>query len=647
MLETMSRLKYRFMKLNRKSPACIIIYLISLVIVVKIGYILINQHNSTITSDAPELPNAVNVNLQSCPIPKYYDLKRYPKNRTELPQLECPTTIEPVSTKDGIVKILNNYTCTYQCINWKTDFDYQLTESLPLKDEQSAPCSYFVVSCKPDKDNDKVLTQIILSPVRIKPLIDQSASTLKGKTKPNDVIVIGIDSMSYQSYQYHLPKTFATFHDQLKGVSFKKFNTMGDGTTVNVQAFLTGTKDTETYEARRRISGSKSVDGFDWIWKRYKEKGYVTMYSEEMTDYGTFQYRLNGFEKQPTDFYLRTPLMMAERSGIYKNFCMGNRTMHSQYFQFFNEFQKVYHDVPKFSFVFFAMMSHDDNKYATYIDNDLSQFIANLRLNNPEALIVLYSDHGHRFTSRLTMAGKYEERLPFLGISLPKSKENLHPVMVKNSEILTSGLDLHATLEDIIGVYSPKSIRDRHMSLFRPLPDDRRCEDIESLPHWCSCLNWKSIENPNTNTRLLEIGHGIVERISNFTQGDRELCAELKLDKILVVYRLDAHKAVLKFKNSADVDGFVPDLSDKLRQTVHWYRMTLTTKPGNAQFDLTVSIDETGLTKGSKVVIDKIRPEEVSRINVYAPWVKCLTKRKSGFVLVSDIRKFCICKDVL
>lgn len=620
----------------------------AMIIIIKIGYWLFtNTDGQAPISDQGqmEIGQVVYNPSQSCPIPKYYDSVRYPKVRKSLPPLICPVQTNLAEVNNGTVRLLFNGTCSSQCIQWKTDFEFQLNEPKILKNSQPATCSYAMIHCYNKKSRDYI-RQVIFSPVRLDHLISKSVTALKGKPKPNDVIIIGIDSMSYHAYEYHLPKTFATFHKNLKGVSFKKFNTMGDGTTVNIQAFLTGTKDTETYETRKRIKGSRSVDDLNWIWKHYKEKGYVTMYTEEMTKYGTFQYRLNGFEQQPTDFYLRTPIMAAEDNGLYKKFCFGSQPLHSEYFKFFNEFQKSYHDVPKFSFVFFAMMSHDDNKYVNYMDNELSQFIASLRTKNPEALIILYSDHGHRFTSRLTMAGKYEERLPFLGISLPKSEEVIRPVLVENSEILISGLDLHATLEDFIGIYTP-SRRNRHMSLFRPLPNNRKCSDIDSLPHWCSCLNWKTVDNPNSNNRMVETAHAVVETISNFTNEDRELCANLTLDKILMVYRLDANEAVLKFKKSSDVDGFVPDLSDNIRQTVHWYRMTLRTKPGDAEYDLTLSIADSNLNDGSKIAIKALRPEDVSRINRYAPWIKCLKRRKDKFYLVSDIRKFCICRDAL
>ena len=51
-----------------------------------------------------------------------------------------------------------------------------------------------------------------MNAVRSQKLIDVSSIILKGNQKPNDVIIIGIDSISYQAFQYYLPKTIDTFH---------------------------------------------------------------------------------------------------------------------------------------------------------------------------------------------------------------------------------------------------------------------------------------------------------------------------------------------------------------------------------------------------------------------------------------------------
>lgn len=49
---------------------------------------------------------------------------------------------------------------------------------------------------------------------------------------------------------------------------------------------------------------------------------------------------------------------------------------------------------------------------------------------------------------------------------------------------------------------------------------------------------------------------------------------------------------LLKFKKNMDVDGFVPDLSDEMSVSEVVYQVTLTTTPGQARFEasLTYSI---------------------------------------------------------
>ena len=51
--------------------------------------------------------------------------------------------------------------------------------------------------------------------------------------------------------------------------------------------------------------GSKTVDGYPWIWNQYKEAGYVTQWVEDAPKIGGYYYRLNGFQHQPVHHYAR------------------------------------------------------------------------------------------------------------------------------------------------------------------------------------------------------------------------------------------------------------------------------------------------------------------------------------------------------
>lgn len=46
-----------------------------------------------------------------------------------------------------------------------------------------------------------------------------------------------------------------------------------------------------------------------FVWKSFRDAGYVTAYGEDEADISTFNYHKTGFVVPPTDFYLR-PYML-------------------------------------------------------------------------------------------------------------------------------------------------------------------------------------------------------------------------------------------------------------------------------------------------------------------------------------------------
>ena len=53
-------------------------------------------------------------------------------------------------------------------------------------------------------------------------------------------------------------------------MQFVGYNIVGDGTPAALLPILTGKTETELPEARRGYSGANTVDGFPWIWKKFR-----------------------------------------------------------------------------------------------------------------------------------------------------------------------------------------------------------------------------------------------------------------------------------------------------------------------------------------------------------------------------------------
>lgn len=67
----------------------------------------------------------------------------------------------------------------------------------------------------------------------------------------------------------------------------------------------------------------------------YARHGYVTAFNEDLPDVGTFSYRLNGFQEQPTTHYMR-PFYLAFQSEIkrHKRLCIGDTPRHKVMFDY-------------------------------------------------------------------------------------------------------------------------------------------------------------------------------------------------------------------------------------------------------------------------------------------------------------------------
>ncbi len=66
------------------------------------------------------------------------------------------------------------------------------------------------------------------------------------------------------------------------------------------------------------------VDVYPFVWKSYRARGYVTNFLEDGADIGTFQYRLKGFNEQPTDSYSRPLYIARKRMGMSRQCHHGN-----------------------------------------------------------------------------------------------------------------------------------------------------------------------------------------------------------------------------------------------------------------------------------------------------------------------------------
>ncbi|XP_074658024.1 uncharacterized protein LOC141910994 isoform X2 [Tubulanus polymorphus] len=454
-----------------------------------------------------------------------------------------------------------------------------------------------------------------------------------------DILMFGFDSVSRMTWMRKLPLTFDYLKNQLGAVVLEGYNIVGDGTPQALLPILTGKTEPELPEARRGHSGAKPVDGHPWIWKDLSDIGYVTLWGEDMPYLGTFNYRMLGFRKAPVDHFMRPfYLSMDKYFKRNKEYCLGSEPRHKLMMKYVTDAFELYKDKPKFTFTFHSECSHDNNNPLSIVDEDMRDWLKNMNergfLNN--TFLVVMSDHGARFSGiREFVQGKHEERNPFFSIRPPPWFSERYPHAVNNlrnnAYRLTTPFDIHATFHDLIHFQNKKlgDVTQRGISLLQEIPRNRTCKLADIEPHWCSCLNWKTVQP--RDPQVLRAADALVSVINSMTSSFRGQCEELRVAEIVRSVMYSPNEQVLKFKKSADTDGRVADLSDNTKNDAILYQVTLHTTPGGGHFEATIKYS----IKTGKY---SVNPREISRTNKYGDAPACVMKQ------YPHLRPYCYCK---
>lgn len=249
--------------------------------------------------------------------------------------------------KPEISAIYGDIVCSYTDIIRKSDYKARFGRTVRIKEPYVLQESDFVkVSCHADtgqrwygmaygiRDTVQRPAMPHLSPnLAVLPpeVIAQAQQQMQDlPTNPfYNVLMFGFDSLSRNAFIRKLPRTYSYLTEQLGAVVLEGYNIVGDGTPQALIPLLSGYTELELPETRKRVTGAKSVSVYPMIWKDFSRLGYVTSFNEDMPNVGTFTYRMNGFDDQPTDHYLRTYYMQALSmlSGSSPH-CIGNQPDH-------------------------------------------------------------------------------------------------------------------------------------------------------------------------------------------------------------------------------------------------------------------------------------------------------------------------------
>ena len=454
---------------------------------------------------------------------------------------------------------------------------------------------------------------IVTNKAEVERRCKQGFSRHKRMKKPKEIFnlhLIGVDSVSRLNFLRNMVNTQKFIQKELSAYEMRGYNKVADNTFPNMVAFLTGKFISEL--GWSWMAKNSEFDNYSFIWKNFSAAGYRTLYSEDSPN-AIFNNLKVGFKTQPTDYYLR-PLTLAMQKVKYlwsESYCFVDRQETTMLLDHVREYSRLFSDRPHFGFTFISTLTHDKVKNARFADfqyiDFFRQFKSSGHFNN--TVIFFFSDHGMRYgKSRTTFLGNLEERLPFNFLIFPDWFSKKYPQLSKNlrtnSKRLTTPFDMYETMQDILnfdGVNRKALLSSRGISLLREIPKERSCGDAGILPHWCSCLQ-KNALVPIDSDLSDNVAESLVAQLNNILSPVSHLCARLSLDR-------------------------VTQILNKTTDGLDLYQVTLFTKPGEGQFEATMTFD----SDKSSVNLEG----EISRINAYGNQSICVKK--------SLLKKYCFC----
>ncbi|KAI8503931.1 hypothetical protein Bbelb_179990 [Branchiostoma belcheri] len=481
-----------------------------------------------------------------------------------------------------------------------------------------------------------VAYEMLFSHIHPKPTVfaDAKQKLLKDTALGLNVLMFGFDSTSRLNFIRKLPKTYKYMTEILDSVVLTGYNIIGDATTAALIPMLTGQTEIELPEVRKNQDVSHSVDIYPLVWKEFKKNGYATLFAEDQPTMSVFNLRLNGFEKQPTDHYMRPFWLEVDYSELAHGNCLGSKPKHDIMLEYIMDFQEKYKDLRRFTFGFFSDLSHGDINPLAYADDSMLQFLQSLYRDGylKNTMLVIFGDHGARYGKiRSTFQGRLEERLPFMSITLPTEFEKQHPEIAKNlknnAAKLTTPFNIHSTLLDILNYKSGNAYPYRGQSLFREVPENMTCTEAGIATHWCTCMEWEELDTGQDH--VVQASRAVVDFINEQTLPYRSLCSQLDISAIKRADLVTANEQVLRFNGTRDEDQRLPRFGREVNVKQADIQVILETSPSNALFEATVTVSfkhQTYTVHG------------ISRVNMYGDQPHCIMDQ------YPHIRQYCYCK---
>lgn len=304
---------------------------------------------------------------------------------------------------------------------------------------------------------------------------------------------------------------------------------------------------------------------------------------------------------------------------------MNSQPQYELQLKYLKSFMKSYPGKRKFGLTFLSHLCHGSFGLVHAADGGLASFFDTLNNENllNDTMFITMSDHGPRFKEvRQSPQGKLEHRLPFLSLTFPPWFKRNYPehvaALIKNTRIITSPFDLHATMKHLLTFPEKRLIDSAGIgaSLFEALPENRTCKDTGIPDNYCPCLRWQSIDI--THAHVLEAVKVAVSHVNKLLASHpmtAHLCHQLELKAIF-----EAYQKMPSSETHLNLD----------RENVTCsYQIQFQTTPGDALFEGMLRMNT---SKDFEVF------GEIDRVNMYGDQPRCIAEN------MPSMRPYCLCK---
>ncbi|CEF59477.1 Protein of unknown function DUF229 family and Alkaline phosphatase-like, alpha/beta/alpha domain and Alkaline-phosphatase-like, core domain-containing protein [Strongyloides ratti] len=510
---------------------------------------------------------------------------------------------QQLKISDDMKKYENNLKCTIKYINSLNNTHSNITyNKFPIKDLKS---DFFDVKCNingTDNEWSKYFMRAILN--------SEKVEKLRKLKKPDNwtgwnVHIISYGSLSQMSYKRFLSKSLKFFEKNLEGFIMEGYNTLGNQTLQSFIPYFTGKSELELLKIKNLYNENLTVnDVYSFVWSNFSDIGYVTLFGEDKFKNSTFY---DYFKNQPTDHILGTSFKYTEN--VFGDYCFRDTMQHKEWLDYSTSFIEAYNhfNIPRFSFLHHSSLTKNYLKNVENIDDDLYEYLK-YNYNNgnfKNDFIILISDNGFISNEfRNTQQGRLEERLPFLGIRLPKNinnkeyKKKLLRNLNFNRNTLTTPFDIYTTLLDILSLPNDykldieQKMDKRGLSIIKPIHKNRNCLNADIELHWCTCMEWKNIPNNTKYTdAIIVLVKKYITEINKLLLTESKYCSQLKLDKIVSAKWLVPNKEILSNNNLLNKNDFKSNDNDLIEISESTYKIKFITQPGGTNYEITTHLN--------------------------------------------------------